>query len=76
MDKDPETAEKLFTKVLELDPEPAVRAWALVYLGKLSLAAGENETAVKFFQSALKVEGASAKAREEAEKGVQQGSKR
>jgi tetratricopeptide (TPR) repeat protein len=71
LEKDPETAEKLFTKTLELEPEPAVKAWALVYLGKLSLAAGETEAAVKFFQSALQVEGASAKAREEAQKGVQ-----
>jgi tetratricopeptide (TPR) repeat protein len=76
LEKDPETAEKLFTKVLDLGPEPAVKAWALVYLGKLSLAAGETEPAVKFFQSALKVDGASPKAHEEAEKGVQQGSKR
>jgi tetratricopeptide (TPR) repeat protein len=76
LEKDPETSEKLFTKVLDLDPEPFIKAWALVYLGKLSLAAGESETAVNFFQSALKVEGASDKAREEAIKGVQQGSKK
>jgi len=76
LEKDPETGEKLFTKVLDLEPEPFVKAWALVYLGKLSLAAAESDAAVNYFQSALKVEGASEKAREEAVKGVQQGSKK
>jgi tetratricopeptide (TPR) repeat protein len=76
LEKHPEIAEQMFTKTLELEPEPFVRAWTLVYLGKLELAAGETEQAVKYFQSALKVEGASDKAREEAVKGVQQGSKK
>ena len=75
LSKDPEDAEKLFTKVLELQPEASVKAWSLVYLGKLSLAAGETQAAVRFFQSALQVDGASPKAREEAQKGVQEGSK-
>ena len=75
-EKDFDNAERLFTKVLDLDPEPFVKAWSLVYLGKLSLAAGENDSAARFFQSALKVEGASDKAREEAVKGVQQGTKK
>ncbi len=75
-EKDFDSAETLFTKVLDLSPDPFVRAWALVYLGKLSLAAGENDKAVQFFQSALKVEGASEKARDEAVKGVQQGSRK
>jgi tetratricopeptide (TPR) repeat protein len=76
LQNDPDSAEKLFNKVLDLDPEPFVKAWSLVYLGKLSLAAGENDAAVKFFQSALKTDGASQKAREEAVKGVQQGSRK
>jgi len=74
--RDPETAEKLFTKILELEPEPLVKAWALVYLGKLSLAAGEGEPAVKYFQDALKVQGASEKARQEAQKGLDRSSKK
>jgi len=69
--KDPETAERLFKKALELDPEPAVKAWALVYLGRLELAAGERDQAVSYLQSALKVEGASDKAREEARKSLE-----
>jgi hypothetical protein len=53
-------------------PEPQVKAWDLVYLGKLSMAAGERENAAEFFQNALQVEGASEKARDEAQKGLQQ----
>ena len=74
--KDFDNAETLFHTTLDLDPEPFVRAWALVYLGKLSLAAAENDQAVRYFQNALQVKGASDKAREEASKGVVQGSKK
>ena len=76
MQKDPETAERLFQKTLELEPEPPVRAWALVYLGKLSQAAGEQEQALKYFEDAVKVEGASRTALEQAQQGVQQSTKK
>ena len=69
------TAERLFQKTLELEPEPQVKAWTLVYLGQLELAAGEREQAGKYFQSALQVEGASEKARKTAQQGMQQSSK-
>jgi tetratricopeptide (TPR) repeat protein len=72
LEKAPQESETLFNKVLTLDPEPPVKAWTLVYLGKLSFAAEDKEAAAKFFQSALQVDGASAKAREEAQKGVEQ----
>ena len=75
LQKDPETAERLFAKTLELEPEAQVKAWALVYLGKLSLAKEDREEAARYFQDALKVDGASEKARAEAQKGVQQSSK-
>jgi tetratricopeptide (TPR) repeat protein len=72
--KDPETAERLFQKTLELEPPAQEKAWAYVYLGRLSELAGEqgdHEAAVKYYQSALAVEGASAKARETATQGLQ-----
>jgi tetratricopeptide (TPR) repeat protein len=89
LQKDPETAERLFQKVLELQPEPTVKAWTLVFLGKLSMAAAagdlksehiqeaaaEREQAARYFQDALKVEGAPKKALEEAQQGVQNSSK-
>ena len=72
LQKDPELAERLFEKTLESQPEAQVRAWALVYLGRLSDAAGNRQQAAQHFQSALKVEGASPAARQAAQEGVQQ----
>ena len=71
---DPELAVKLFEKTLELAPEPADKAWTLVYLGRLAQAAGDRERALERFQAALAVEGASAQARQGAEQGVRQNS--
>ncbi len=75
LQKDPESAERLFLKTLDLDPEPPVKAWTLVYLGKLSLAANEPDEAVKYFQQAIKVEGASEAGLTEAHKALAQISK-
>jgi tetratricopeptide (TPR) repeat protein len=75
LQQNPETAERLFEKTLELEPEAQVKAWALVYLGRLSNAAGDRDQAVKHFQDALKVDGASDVARKAAAQGVQQSSK-
>jgi TolA-binding protein len=75
IEKDPETSERLFLKVLDLEPEAPVKAWTLVYLGKLSLAAQEGVQAGKYFQSALQVAGASEAARQAAQKGMQESSK-
>jgi tetratricopeptide (TPR) repeat protein len=75
MQKDPELAERLFKKTLELRPDAQVKAWALVYLGRLSIAAGDREQATRFFQNALKVEGASPAAQQAASQGVELSSK-
>jgi tetratricopeptide (TPR) repeat protein len=71
LQKDPETALRLFQKTLELEPDAQVKAWALVYLGQLELAAGEREQAGKYFQQALQVPGASDMARQRAHQGIQ-----
>lgn len=76
LERDPETSERLFQKTLELEPEAPVKAWALVYLGKLSQAAGEKAQALKYFQDALKVEGASKTALAQAQTGAEQSSKK
>jgi hypothetical protein len=47
----------------------------LVYLGKLSLASSEHDEAVKYFQQALKVEGASDAGIAEAKRSLEQISK-
>jgi tetratricopeptide (TPR) repeat protein len=75
LQKDPETAERLFQKTLDSGPEPAVKAWTLVYLGQLELAAGDREAAGKYFQDALRVEGATDQARQKAQQGIQLSSK-
>ena len=75
LEKDPELAERLFNQTLESEPEAQVRAWSLVYLGRLSMAAGERAEAAQYFQSALKVEGASSAAQQAASQGVETTSK-
>jgi tetratricopeptide (TPR) repeat protein len=72
LQRDPELAERLFQKAVESSPEPQVRAWSEVYLGRLSDAAGERAEAVKHYKQALAVEGGSAMARDAAQKGMQQ----
>ena len=72
LQKDPELADRLFQKALGSSPDPQVRAWVEVYLGRLSDAAGERAEAVKHYQEALAVEGGSAAAKEAAQKGMQQ----
>ncbi len=75
LDRDPETAVRLFQSALDLGPRPATRAWVLVYLGKLTLAADQPEQAQQYFVKALQVEGISDKARKEAENGVRASTK-
>jgi tetratricopeptide (TPR) repeat protein len=71
LQKDPEAAQRLFRRVLELEPEPQVKAWALVYLGRLALASADREEAVRDFQEALKVDGAPETARKAAAEGLE-----
>ncbi|MBS1828921.1 MAG: tetratricopeptide repeat protein [Acidobacteria bacterium] len=67
---DPELGERLFQKTLELEPDDSVKAWSLVYLGRLADIAGENDKAKQQYQAALAVAGISEKARETAQKGM------
>ena len=76
LQKHPEDAEKLFQKSVETGPEPAIKAWDLVYLGRLSLAAKELDPAAKYFKDALAVEGASDMARNAATQGLQLSSRK
>jgi tetratricopeptide (TPR) repeat protein len=75
LQKDPDLSERLFKKTLESSPDPQVKAWSLVYLGKLSDIAGDRGQARKNFEEALSVQGISKRAREEAVKGLKQISK-
>ena len=71
LEKDLDAAERLFQKSLDSDPEAFDKAWDLVYLGRLSVAAGDRDKAAEYFQSALQLEGASDKARQEAKQGLE-----
>ncbi|HLK47366.1 MAG TPA: tetratricopeptide repeat protein [Bryobacteraceae bacterium] len=75
LERDPELAERLFKRTLNLQPEAPVQAWSLVYLGRLSMAAGDRKQAAQYFQNALKVEGASPAAQQAASQGVESTSK-
>ena len=66
-----EDAESLLEKTLEADPEPQVKAWAFVYLGKLRLEVMDKEHAAQFFQQAMHVDGASEGALSEARQGLE-----
>ena len=68
LQNDPDAAVNLFQKTLGSSPDAPTRAWSYVYLARLARAAGEMEDARKFYKEALVVEGASAMAREAAEK--------
>ncbi len=69
---DAEVAERLFQKTLESSPEPLVKAWALVSLGSLAKIGGDREQANRYFQDAKAVAGASARAQQEAQKGLEE----
>jgi tetratricopeptide (TPR) repeat protein len=76
LQNDAEMGERLFQKVLDSGPDPWVKAWTHVYLGRLSDIAGNREDAAKHYQTALAVDGASAAARHAAEQGIEQSFKK
>jgi tetratricopeptide (TPR) repeat protein len=67
LQKNPELAEKLFQRTLELEPDPPTRCWTLVFLGRLMDAAGERQEAVGHYQAALDTAGCPAQPRKLAE---------
>jgi len=70
LQNDAELGERLFEKALDSSPDGWVKAWTHVYLGRLSDIAGHRDEAAKHYQTALAVEGASAAARQAAERGM------
>ncbi len=69
---DPELAEKLFQKTLEMSPDEETKSWAYLYLGRLSDASGEREQAQKHYRAALAIRGAPEQVKIAAEKGLAQ----
>lgn len=71
VEKDLDTSERLFHKVLELDPDAATKSWSLYYLGKLSdNMQGGAEQAQEFYKAALSVAGVPGQVRQLAEQGM------
>ncbi len=71
LENDPELAMKLFQRVLELGPDAQVKAWTLVYLGRLADLAGQRDDASGYYRAALAVEGATQASREAAARGME-----
>ncbi len=69
-----EMSEKLFEKTLDLNPDSEIKAWSLIYLGRMLFSINEVEPAMEKFKAALAVEGAPERARQAAEKGLQEAS--
>ncbi len=69
-----EMAEKLFDKTLDLGPDAEIKAWSLVYLGRMLFSVNEIEPALEKYKAALAVQGAPERARQAAEKGLQEAS--
>lgn len=72
LQRNPELAEKLFEKALELDPDPQTKCWSLIYLARLADASGDREQAVRRYQAAAALEGVSENALAAARKGLQE----
>ena len=75
IEKNLDEAERLFQKSLECEPDPFDKGWDLVYLGRLAIAAGDKEQALKLLNSVVQLEGATDKAKKEATDLLQQISK-
>ncbi len=72
LEKDPETGDRLFRKVLELEPDPETKSWSLLYLGRLADSQKLHEEAVEHYKAALAVEGAPESVRKAAEQGLKE----
>lgn len=67
LQKQPDDAVKLFEKTIGASPDDQTKAWSLVYLARLSMAARDPERAGKYYQEALAVKGASEQAHKAAQ---------
>ena len=70
LQKDPETGDRLFRKVLELEPDAATKAWSWLYLARLADSQGDRALAVENYRAALAVPDAPETVRQAALKGV------
>lgn len=69
--RDPETGDGLFRKVLDFEPDASTKSWSLLYLGKLADSQGEAEPAKDFYRQALAVPGLPDQVKREAGQGLE-----
>ena len=72
LEKDPDLAERLFQKTLELSPDKDTESWAHLYLGRLADAAGDRGQAEKNYRAVLAIDGAPASVKNAAAKELAQ----
>jgi tetratricopeptide (TPR) repeat protein len=72
LQKDPEVGDRLFRKVLEMEPDAYTKSWSLLYLARLADSQGDREQAEEHYKAALAVEGAPDSVRQAAEKGLKE----
>ena len=72
LQKNPELAEKLFEKTLELSPDADTRSWSLLYLGRLADAEGDRQHAQDRYRAVLAVPGVPANVKKAAEQGLRE----
>jgi tetratricopeptide (TPR) repeat protein len=73
LQKDPEVGDRLFRKVLELEPDAYTKSWSLLYLARLYESQPDGrEEALNYYKAALAVEGAPDSVRQAAEKGLKE----
>ena len=70
LQRDPETGDRLFRKVLDVEPDADTKAWSLLYLGRLADSQGDRNQAVENYRAALAVQGVPEAVRQAAEKGL------
>lgn len=72
LERNPELGDRLFRKVLELQPDPVTKSWSLLYLARLADSQSDRAQAQDFYKAALAVDGAPDSVRQAAQKGLNQ----
>jgi len=76
LQRDPETGDRLFRKVLELQPDSETKSWSLLYLARLADSQGNRDQAVENYKAALAIPDAPDSVRQAAQKGVDEAFKK
>ena len=72
LERDPELAEKLFQKTLEMSPDDETKSWTYLYLARLADAAGDRDQAEKNYRAVLAIRARPSPSRAPLKKGLAQ----